>query len=108
MMKILIAAVFLAMLSTAGATYAEPVRKDAHPAQDAGRYEIVIAEYEAPGGVRGLYNRKVVIRVDTATGRTWALKEMTNKGIEASGTTKYWVEIEEYKGDKYPVIESAK
>jgi len=110
-MKATIAGVTAALVITSGVFFAEGAqgaRKGTQTPQEPGRYGIETVEYEASGGARGLYNRKVVIKIDTATGRTWYLKEVPNKGIDSAGTTKYWVELEDYAGDRYPAFEPAK
>lgn len=107
-MRLNIAIMGLLMVLVSGAVHAETIRKASEPTQETGRFVIYTVEYESSGGVRGLYNRKVVIKMDTVTGKTWFLKDMPNKGIESSGTTKYWVEIEDYAANKYPVYEQAK
>ncbi|MBI5886639.1 MAG: hypothetical protein HZB85_08705 [Deltaproteobacteria bacterium] len=91
-----------------GAAAAEGGRKGVGAPQQPGRYNVETVEYETTGGVRGLYNRKAVIKIDTATGKTWYLKEVPNKGIDSAGTTKYWVELEDYVGDRYPAFEPAR
>lgn len=104
-MNVKIAVTGLALVFLAGTVCAEPVRK---AAQETGRFSIETVEYESSSGVRGLYNRKVIVKIDAVTGKTWFLKDVSNKGIESSGTTKYWVEIEDLTINKPSAFESAK
>lgn len=105
-MKVKFGLIGLAMVSIVDSAHAaEQFRKGA---QETSRYSVETVEYESSSGARGLYNRKIVIKTDTATGKTWFLKDMPNKGIDSSGTTKYWVEIEDLSANKYPAFEPAK
>ncbi|MBI5561663.1 MAG: hypothetical protein HY894_02235 [Deltaproteobacteria bacterium] len=92
------------------AARAETAAREARPGNDPGRYQVLSAEYEAAGGPRGLYNKKIIIKLDTVTGKTWVLKEIVEgKTIEESGTTiRYWVEMEDYRPERQTVIKQGK
>ncbi|OGQ59304.1 MAG: hypothetical protein A3J24_00400 [Deltaproteobacteria bacterium RIFCSPLOWO2_02_FULL_53_8] len=107
-MKAWVAGISLAVVLVSGMVFAEPARKGTESLHETGRYRVETVEYEATGGVRGLYNRKLVVKIDTLTGKAWFLKDVPNKGIESSGTTRYWVEIDDYAAYKSSSFEAVK
>jgi hypothetical protein len=58
-----------------------------------GRYQVIAADIDAEG-MGGELKHKTAIRIDTQTGRTWSLDEISDNN---GGANFYWVPLQEIK-----------